>query len=182
VAELLRARGVPVIDADRVAREVVAPGTPGLARIVERFGPEVLTADGALDRAAMRSRISTDPEAKRALEGITHPAILRSIAEQVQALAAQGHPAAVVEAALMVETGSYRMYPAVIVVTCAPEVQLARVMARDRATEEQARALIRAQAPLADKEKVATHLIRNDGSLDDLARATDEVWRALTRS
>ena len=142
VARILRERGVPVIDADRVARDVVAPGTAGLQRIVARFGPEVLGPDGSLDWAAMRHRITTDPDARRALEAITHPEIARSIGEQLVALAAAGQAAAVVEAALMVETGSYRQYPVVVVVSCDSATQLDWVQTRDGVALEQARAIV----------------------------------------
>jgi len=179
VGELLRARGVPVIDADVVARQVVAAGEPALAAIVERFGEEVLDTQGELDRAAMRARIARDPEARKGLEAITHPAILQSIADQLSELAAGGVPLAVVEAALMVETGSYRMYGDLVVVTTDASVQLHRVMARDEMTEEGARALIATQLPLADKEAVATHLIRNTGTLEALEARVDEVLASL---
>lgn len=179
VAAILRARGVPVLDADRVAREVVAPGQPALAAIAEAFGPEVLQGDGTLDRAAMRARISADPDAKATLESITHPAILQTIAERLRALAQGGTEIAVVEAALMVETGSYRNYPVVVVVRCSPETQLARVMARDGATEEAARALIATQMPMADKAAAASHVLDNDGDLSSLAVATHALWDEL---
>lgn len=181
VARWLRDRGVPVIDADRVAREVVEPGSAGLARIVATFGPGALGPDGGLDRASMRERISRDPAAKSALEGITHPEIRRVIGERLAGLAQAGHPAAVVEAALMVETGTYRLYPVVVVVSCAPALQIERIVARDGVSEEQARALAATQLPLADKEKVATHVIRNDGTEAELAARVEEVWRAITR-
>lgn len=181
VAGLLRGMGVPVIDADQVARDVVEPGTSGLARIVEAFGPGVLGPDGRLDRAAMRRRIATDADARRQLEAITHPAIRQAIGERLAALAAEGHPAAVVEAALMVETGSWRLYDALVVVTCSPEEQLRRVMARDGMTEADARALVATQMPLADKEKAATHVIRNDGGLEELEARTRTSWAVVTR-
>ncbi len=176
VADLLRARGVPVLDADAAAREVVAKGTEGLAAVVEAFGPEVLDPAGHLDRAAMRARIARDPETRRILEGITHPRIGARIGEALQALDA---PLAVVEAALLVETGSYRRYAALIVVSCAPETQLQRLMARDGMPEAAARALIATQLPMAEKEAVATHVIRNDGGLGELEREVDRVWADL---
>jgi len=179
VAAILRDLGVPVIDADRVAREVVEPGQPTLARVVEAFGPDVLDADGRLDRAAMRRRIAHDPEARRTLEGITHPAIRRRIHQELLRLAEEGHEAVVVEAALMVETGSHRDYGALVVVTCDPATQIERLLARDRGDVDDARALIAAQLPLERKEAVADHVIRNDGDLDDLRRHTEEVWREI---
>ena len=169
-----------MIDADQVARDVVEPGTPALARIVEAFGPDVLGPDGRLDRAAMRRRITSDPDDRRTLESITHPAIREAIGRRLVELAAAGHTAAVVEAALMVETGSFRLYPALLVVSADPEEQVRRVIARDGVTEAEARALIATQLPLADKEAVATHVIRNDGDLPTLERRTREVWDAVS--
>lgn len=182
VARILRDLGVPVVDADQVAREVVQPGQPALARIVEAFGPDVLDSTGQLDRATLRQRVTHDAEARRALESITHPAIRERMAERLVALAQRGEPAAVVEAALLVETGSYRQYPALIVVTCDPELQLRRLMARDATSEADARAIIAAQLPLADKEAVATHVIRNDGDVSALRRQTQDVWRDIVAS
>ncbi|MEZ4319707.1 MAG: dephospho-CoA kinase [Myxococcota bacterium] len=179
VAQRFVANGIPVIDADQVARQVVEPGQPALASIVEAFGPDALDASGHLDRAAMRERIIADPAARRQLEGITHPAIALAIAQQVQALAASGHPVVIVDAALMVETGSYRQYAEVVVVTCSPETQLARLVRRDGMTEERARALIATQLPLADKVAVAHHVIVNDTTLDALNARVDEVSAAL---
>lgn len=168
-----------MIDADLVARRIVEPGEPALRRIVQTFGAEVLDAEGRLDRSAMRSRIAHDAGARRALESVTHPAIRAAIAQNLAALADAGHPAAVVEAALLVETGSARDYPALIVVTCAPDVQLKRLLSRDGTTREDAEALIRSQWPLADKEGAATHIIRNDGDLAALESRTEEVWREI---
>lgn len=180
VGRILAGTGVPVIDADRVARDVVEPGTPGLAKVVAAFGADVLGADGRLDRAAMRRRIAADPDARRTLEAITHPAIREAIGERLLELAAEGHPVAVVEAALLVETGSYRMYPTLVVVSASPETQVRRVMARDGVSEPDARALLAAQLPMADKEAVATHVIRNDGDPAALEARTLEVWRAIS--
>ena len=177
VGARLRARGVPVLDADQVARAVVAPGEPALAEIAAAFGPDALDAGGALDRGAMRARIARDPTARRTLEAITHPRIHAETARWLATQAAAGHPVAVVEAALLVETGSYRHYPELVVVSCDPAVQLARVMARDGQTEAQARALIGTQLPLADKETVATVVLRNDGDRAALDAQVDALLR-----
>jgi dephospho-CoA kinase len=180
VASLLRERhGVPIVDADRVARDVVAPGTDGLAAIVRAFGPEVLDASGALDRARMRARIVADPDARRRLEAITHPRIFAATAEALRALADAGHRVAGVEAALMVETGSWRIHDAVVVVSASPETQVRRVMARDHVDEVGARAIVAAQLPVADKERVATVVIRNDADLDALATEVERAWATL---
>src|SRR5690606_19150817 len=119
---------------------------------------------GALDRARMRARVMADADARRRLEAITHPLIFEGVAARLRALAEAGHALAGVEAALMVETGSWRMYDALVVVSCAPETQVRRVMARDGVSEEQARAVLAAQLPVAEKEKVATYVVRNDGT------------------
>ena len=115
-ARLLRAWGVPVVDADQVARDVVAPGEPALAGIVARFGAHILQPDGSLDRAALRGIVTADAAERRALEQITHPRIAAAISDWLWDRAAEGEPVAVVEAALMVETGSFRRYDLLLVV------------------------------------------------------------------
>ncbi len=179
VARMVQARGVPVVDADQAARAVVAPGQPALQALVEAFGPDILDEGGHLDRARMRARIASDPHARATVERILHPAIRRWIADRLAAHAAEGAEIAVVEAALLVETGSYRDYDALIVVSCDPETQVRRVMARDGVSRAEAEALIATQLPMADKEAVATFVIRNDGDLDDLAAQVDRVWSQL---
>lgn len=176
VAGLLRARGVPVLDLDQVARQVVAPGTPALAEIAARW-PGVVR-EGVLDRKALGAAIVGDPAEKRALEAITHPRIWAHMEEW---LAVVNAPVAVVEAALMVETGSWQRYDRLLVVSATREVQLARLMARegyDRATAER---WLAAQMPVEEKERVATAVLRNDGDAAALARALDALWPALTR-
>lgn len=179
VAGLLRARGVPVIDADQVAREVVAPGSDGLAAIVEAFGPGALNADGSLDRPAMRARIMADASARATLEAITHPRIGARIGEQLAELAQSGCTLAGVEAALMVETGTAARYERLVVVNAPPEVQLARVVARDHVTPEQAASVLAAQWPMARKLALAHHVVQNDGGLDALAREVDQLLTEL---
>ncbi|MCB9665548.1 MAG: dephospho-CoA kinase [Alphaproteobacteria bacterium] len=176
VARLLRERhGIPVIDADQVARAVVAPGSPGLAEVVEAFGPDVLEDDGRLDRPAMRALIMADPAARRRLEAITHPRIAQGVGEALAALASQGTPLAAVEAALMVESGSWRMYDALVVVSASPETQLARVVDRDGGTRDDAARILAAQLPLADKERVASYVVHNEGSRADLEAEVDRL-------
>ena len=181
VAALLRARGVPVIDADQVSRDVVAPPSPALAEIAARFGPGVLSADGTLNRRALGARIVGDTEARRALEAILHPRIRAGIDEGLARLAAMGHPVAVVEAALMVETGSYRLYDALMVVAASPDVQVQRLMAREGIDETAARAWLAAQLPVADKVRLADAVVMNDDGPDALADALDAAWRSLSK-
>jgi len=179
VASLLRARGVPVIDADQVAREIVEPGQPALQALVEHFGPDILDAEGRLIRKALRERIAADDQARAALDRITHPAIRARMAQQLAELATQGHPIAVVEAALLVETGSYRQYDTLIVVSCSRQTQLERLLARDDTDPATARGLLDAQLPLEDKEAVADVIIRNEGTLPDLEAAVDAAWEQI---
>lgn len=180
VARMLRKQhGIPVVDADQVARDVVAPGSDGLAEVVQAFGPDVLQDDGTLDRAAMRARIMADTDARRTLEAITHPRIFQGVRDALAALAADGVPLAGVEAALMVETGSWQLYDALVVVSCTPATQLDRVTARDGIDRAAAQRILDAQLPLADKEQVATYVVRNDGSLAALEAEVDRVAAAL---
>lgn len=180
VAQMLRdVHQIPVVDADQAARDVVAPGSDGLEAIVQAFGPDALTPDGALDRSRMRARILADAEARATLEAITHPRIFQAIRGALAELEARSVPLAGVEAALMVETGSYRLYDSLVVVSCTPEHQIERVMARDQVPEASARAMLAVQRPMADKEAVATHVIRNDGTLEDLRTQVAAVAAAL---
>lgn len=177
VAGLLRARGVPVLDLDRVAREVVAPGEPALAEIAARW-PTVVV-DGALDRKALGAVVVADPTARRALEAITHPRIWARTEQWLAERAEAGEPVAVVEAALMVETGSWRRYDQLLVVSCRRDVQLARLMAREGMDAETATRWLDAQMPLAEKEAVADAVVRNDGDLVALAEETRRAWDRL---
>ncbi len=176
VAALLRERGVPVLDLDQVARDVVAPGQPALAEIAARW-PAVVGPDG-LDRKALGRIITADGEAKRALEAITHPRIW----EQMEAWITTQTAPCVIEAALMVETGSYRRYDALIVVSCQRETQLARLMTRNGISRAEAETWLAAQMPVSEKEKVATAVVRNDGPPEALREAVERVWGAVGQS
>ncbi|MBK9366032.1 MAG: dephospho-CoA kinase [Deltaproteobacteria bacterium] len=181
VARILRDElGVPVIDADQVAREIVAPGQPALAEIAARFGPSVLLADGALDRRALGALVMGDPLARQALDGITHPRIRAAIQHHLRRLADEGAPAAAVEAALLVETGAYKLYDALLVVSCAPTTQLQRLMSREKMSEDEARRWVQSQLPLAEKERLGTVVIYNDGDGDTLRAAVRAAWDTLS--
>ena len=179
VAAILRTRGVPVVDADVIARDVVADGTEGLALVTARF--PTVARPGGIDRKALRDLVSRSEEARRDLEGILHPLIGAQIVRTLADLAHGGAPLAFVEAALMIETGSYRRYDAVVVVTASPDVQLRRLMARDGMREEDARRFIATQMPLEEKRKVATYVIENDGTTEALASEVDRMLEALAR-
>jgi dephospho-CoA kinase len=179
VGRFFRALGVAVVDADELARDVVAPGSDGLAEIVRAFGAEVLAVDGTLDRKRLGAIVFGDAEARRTLERITHPRIGVLSMQRLAARAAAGDTYAVYEAALLVENGTHRMMNALVVVAASKETQLARVMSRDGLGAEEARARIAAQLPLAKKIEVADHVIWNDADLDTLRERTEAVHRAL---
>lgn len=179
VAGLLRARGVPVIDADQVAREVVAPGQPALAEIAARFGSEILQPDGSLNRKALGARVVADPAAKADLERMLHGRIRALLAQWLAAQAQAGAPVAVVEAALLVETGSYQQYDALLVVRASPDVQRARLMAREGLDAATADQWLAAQLPLAAKVAVATAVVDNDGEPAALEGSLDLAWATI---
>ncbi len=165
VARLFAALGVPIIDADELAREVVQPGRPLLSRLVERFGPGILRADGSLDRAALRDIVFSDPAARADLESLTHPAIREAMEER--SARARG-PYQILAIPLLVEKGRSTPVDRVLVVDCDEAVQIRRLQARDGSTLEQARAILGAQASRAERLAAADDVIRNDGDIDAL--------------
>jgi dephospho-CoA kinase len=175
VADMFAARGVPVIDADRLLREIQEPGRPAHAEIAAAW-PEVLAPSGAIDRSRLGDIVFGDPAARARLESITHPRIRALGDERLAALAAAGHPLAIYEASLLVEAGRHEEFDGLIVVRASPGVQLDRLLARGGLTRAQAEARIRAQLPLEDKLRVATHVIDNDG---DRAATEAQVERLL---
>ncbi|TNM43254.1 dephospho-CoA kinase [Nocardioides albidus] len=178
VSSILRELGAVVIDADQIAREVVAKGTPGLAAVVEAFGAEMLTPDGELDRPRMGALVFGDEAARRRLEGIVHPLVFERYAELEAAAPADG--IVVHDIPLLVESGRAAEFDAVIVVDAPVETQVER-MVRDRGwTEDEAHARIAAQATREQRRVVATYLIENTGTLEDLRRAVVEVFEDLT--
>ena len=176
IADTLRTIGVPVLDADQVARDVVAVGSVGLQKIVDFFGTEILLADNSLNREALRSLILQDLNAKKQLEAITHPLIFQSMQEWQQQQEIEGATVTVIEAALMVETGSYRMYDGIIVASCSRHIQEERLIERNNISLSEAQRWIASQMSLAAKEKVADWVIQNDHSLQTLQRTVVENW------
>ena len=178
VSAILAELGAVVIDADRLAREVVAKGTPGLASVVEAFGPEVLTADGEMDRVKVGEIVFADPERRKVLEGIIHPLVRDRSAEME---AAAGTDAVVVhDIPLLVETGQPGLFDAVVVVDAPEDLQVARMVTDRGWSEDEARRRIAAQASRAERRAVATYLIENTGTREDLRRRATEVFEELT--
>ena len=170
LAGALRAQGVPVIDADEVARRCVAPGTPGLVAVVERFGSGVLLADGSLDRTRLAAIVFADASARKDLEAITHPCIAQGIADDVAALAVRADrpDVVVIEHPLLVETGAHVRVDVVVVVETPLELRVERLIATRGMGEADARARIAAQADDAQRRAIADHVVINDGDLSAL--------------
>jgi dephospho-CoA kinase len=171
--------GIPTIDADILAREVVAPGSPGLAAVVARFGTAVVNADGTLDRRALGATVFGDRDARRALEAIIHPAVRQASRTWLEARAAEGVGIALADIPLLFETGRDVEFDRIIVTTCPADTQVARIVSRDRLTEPEARARIAAQWPLAEKVRRAHHVIDTSGTFADTDRQVDEVVMEL---
>lgn len=179
VASRLRMRRVPVIDADELSREVVAPGTPGLREVTAQFGDAVLAADGTLDRAALAGVVFSDEQARRRLNSLLHPRIRRRVEELAAELSVAGEPLGCYEAALIVESGASDRFRPLVVVACPEDVQLARVLARGRASRPDALARIRAQMPMAQKVAAADFVVDTGGPIERSAQRTDEVLRSI---
>jgi dephospho-CoA kinase len=175
VAERLAAHGAVVIDSDRLAREAVAPGTDGLAEVVAEFGPEVLASDGSLDRARLASVVFGDDAARRRLEEIIHP----RVRERTVELIAAAPPDSVVvnDVPLLVEAGLAEAYEVVIVVLADEETRVERLVHDRGMSRDEATARIRAQATDEQRRAVADVVIVNDGTIEDLHKKVDEVWR-----
>jgi dephospho-CoA kinase len=174
VAEEFAKLGVPVLDTDQIARDVVAPGSQALGQLVAEFGPEILDADGRLNRAYMRARVFSDPEQRRKLEAITHPAIRAELARRS---AAAGGDYQVHVIPLLVETGRAEAYDRVLVVDCPEDAQMARLMARDGTSREQAEEMLAAQASREERLNAAHDVIENTGTLADLQRFVQTLHR-----
>ncbi|GAA3306592.1 dephospho-CoA kinase [Streptomyces cinereospinus] len=179
VSRLLVECGAVLIDADRIAREVVAPGTPGLTAVVEAFGEEVLAADGGLDRPKLGSIVFADPERLAVLNSIVHPLVGARSRELESAAAADA--VVVHDVPLLTENGLAPLYDLVIVVDAAPETQLDRLLRLRGMTEEDARARMAAQATREQRLEIADIVIDNDGPLPDVQRRVKDVWAELVR-
>jgi dephospho-CoA kinase len=178
VARLLARRGAAVIEADQLAREVVEPGTAGFDRVVEAFGPHVVTPDGALDRASLGRIVFADAERRRALEAIVHPEVARRFAEEVERHR-DTDDVVVYAVPLLVERGSAPAFDLVIAVAAPEQTRVDRVVAERGSDPAEVRARMAAQVSDADRAAVADIVIENAGTFADLGRRVDEVWAVL---
>jgi dephospho-CoA kinase len=172
VARLFAALGIPIIDSDELAREVVAPGQPLLTQIAERFGSQVIAADGSLDRRALRDVVFADPSARTALEALTHPAIAEASERQA---GTAGGPYQIHAIPLLVEKNLASRVDRVLVVDCDEETQIRRLQARDGSPIEQARAILAAQASRAERLAAADDVVSNAGDMQALRRQVEKL-------
>jgi dephospho-CoA kinase len=178
VADLLAAHGAVILDADDLARRAVDPGTPGLARLVDDFGPDILDASGALDRAAMAGRAFADPDARRRLEAVVHPEVARLFAEEV-ARRRESDDILVYSVPLLVERKLADAFDVVVTVSAPLGTRVGRVAASGRMTEEDARARAATQASDDEREAVADVVVSNAGDLQELRGRVDRLWEEL---
>lgn len=181
VASRFRERGVPVVDADKLARDVVAKGSEGLSAIVDAFGSEVLAEEGELDRKKLAAIVFSDESKRKRLNALTHPLIAQAGARETQGHAERGEPLVCYEAALLVENGMASAFRPLVVVAAPESAQLERAVLRDRSTREEALARIRSQMPLAEKAAAADLIVQNDGSLAELAAKADLALEEVCR-
>ncbi len=176
VLRTLAELGAETIDADLVAREVMSQGSPVLEEVARAFGPEIINPDGSLDRRALARIVFSDPEQLARLEAIVHPPVVELIRQRV---AESRSPVVVIDAIKLFEAGLARDCDEVWVVTCTPGQQLARLMARDRISEEEALLRIRAQPPQEEKVRRADRVIDNSGTMEDTTAQVRAAWAAL---
>lgn len=181
VGRMLAGAGIPVVDADLLAREAVAPGSDGLAAVRARFGDDVIAADGALDRKKLAALVFHDGTARADLNAIVHPRVAMLALQRLATLREAGHAFAVYEVPLLFENNLDKLMGLkTLLVAVPPDVQLARLMARDNAGEADARARIASQMSLEEKRTRADVVLDNSGSPEETARRLSEAWRAVT--
>jgi dephospho-CoA kinase len=182
VASVFVELGCHVLDADQTAREVVMPGTPGLKALVEAFGEDILTADGTLDRKRLGALIFADPNKRERLNNILHPFIIARQDEILNAWEAEDPDGiGIVDAALMIESGGYKRFDKLIVVHCRPEVQLERLMLRDKLSRDEALRRISSQMPQEEKQKFADYLIDTSDGYESTRAQTEKLNQKLIR-
>ena len=180
VLGVLSELGCHVIDADVVARQVALPGSPGLKAVIDAFGEEVLKSDGSLNRARLGEIVFADEAKRQQLNSILHPFIIAAQDAQLRELELQDPKGiVVVDAALMIESGGYKRFDKLIVVHCRPEVQLQRLMRRNKLSREEAEQRIATQMPQEEKKRYADYLIDTSGDFAETRRQTEDVYHAL---
>jgi dephospho-CoA kinase len=178
VAGRFREAGVPIVDADLLAREVVLPGTPALSAIRKRFGPDAVRRDGTMDRVRVAQIVFKDKRARLDLEAIVHPAVIKAIGDFFNTLPKRT-PFAVADIPLVFETGRDKDFDAIVVVACPREMQLQRLMERNKLSKEDAEKRIAAQLPIDQKVKRATYVINNDGTFESTNAQVDALIQKL---
>ena len=178
VVTKIREAGVPIVDADVLAREVVAPGTAGLAAVRKRFGPDSVRRDGTMDRVRIAQIVFKDKRARLDLEAIIHPAVQKAIDEFFATLPKRT-PFAMADIPLLYETGRENQFNSVIVVACPRDMQLQRVMERNKLSKEDAERRLGAQLPIEKKVEKATHVIRTDGTFEQTDQQVADLIKKL---
>jgi len=174
--------GAVIIDADLIAHELMSPGHETYENVVRAFGPEILNPDRTIDRKALGRIVFALEERRLALNGLVHPAVRAEVELRIGGICETNpHAIAIVDAALMVETGYFRLHDRLVVVTCNSSLQLARLINRDGCTLEEARARIASQLPIEEKLKLADYIIETSGTLRETREQVDEVYRSLVR-
>ncbi len=175
VSDAFKELGVPVIDADIIAREVVAKGSTGLTQLVEHFGDGILNDKQELDRAQLRQIIFSDPEHRKTVDGLLHPLIRKRSDEKIKQAAQQEHPYAIYAVPLLIETNQQDRFDRILVVDVPTETQVTRLMKRDGGSKEKAEAILNAQATREERLSVADDVIDNNGSIDDTVKRVKEL-------
>lgn len=163
VAQLLVQQSYPLVDADKIARDVVAPGAPGLESVIQAFGPDMQAADGSLDREKLGAKIFSQPEYRRKLESILHPLIRTEVQHLRESLEKQGHALAFYDIPLLFETKAQSQFDEIVVVTCKPEQQRERLRKRNSLSDEEIEKRLASQMPMSLKEEQANFVLHNDG-------------------
>ncbi len=180
VCNILRELGCYVLDADKTAREVVEPGSAGLASVATHFGKEILLENGELDRKKVGSIVFADKQKLELLNSIIHPLVIEKQDQWLREKETEDpNGVAIVDAALMIESGGYKRFDKLIVVWCQPDIQFARLIERDKLSEDEAKRRIASQMPQEEKKKYADLLIDTSGTRDETIRKTKEIYELL---
>lgn len=180
VARMFERLGARLLDADQIAREVVEPGRPAFEKLVAAFGPDLLGEDGVIDRRRLRRIVFDNPEHRTRLERIVHPEVIKETASRLHREREARTSLVVYEAALLVETGMYRLFDALVVTNCDTDLQVKRLKARDGVSDAEARAVLENQADPASRLALATHVLDTNPSFDDVRKQVSDLWALFT--